>query len=40
MDIGVNIRVEETLEEKVLAQIMAICRNDSYGIYTKIFRGK
>ena len=38
MDIGVNIRVEETLEEKVVAQIMAIHRHDSYGIYPKTFQ--
>lgn len=30
-----NIRVEETPEEKVVAQIMAVYRHDSYGIYPK-----
>jgi hypothetical protein len=35
MDIGVNIRVEE----KVMAQVMAIYRRDSYGIYPKTCNG-
>jgi hypothetical protein len=39
MDIQENIRAKETLEEKAMAQIMAIHRHDSCGIHPKTCQG-